>query len=242
MLTQYEISCFRVISYVINTHESLTKDEKKFAANWICSLHIQARKKFDENKLLLFLTYTNKEGICRFALTYNKKLDALIRERNKTGILNFLSDISEKYFVELYDNPSLSEDDRLTIERKAAIEYVGHKLLLDTILQKLKECELVSTGSQTTNSCLTVVSLARDCQDNVCVEDAKQAGCSETDALFLKHDKCPQRVYTAEGVFETEPLLKQLATGQTTLSSGVRSALEKKFRKELAMYKRHLQV
>jgi hypothetical protein len=204
--TDEEISCFHMINHTIKSHKQLSVDDIKFASNYICSLYYYSKTldedPFDEDKLLLFLTYTQQKGMCRFALLYNTNLDKIIITRDKTKLKELLFTFSENNFVELYDNPFLSQENKDSIERLIVREFFTNKIVLDFVREKLLNAELIddSCSIEQESSSQDLIQIARQCYENVCVQDSKMLGNSEVDSILTKHDCSPNKVYTVDGI------------------------------------------
>lgn len=266
-VTDEEVSCFHIINHVMKSHKQLSQDDIRFASNYICSLYYYSNKfnpnPFDEEKLLLFLTYTYQRGMCKFALSYNTNLDNIITTRDKARLKKLLLGLSENVFVELYDNPFLSEENKQSIERLVAKEFYTNKLILNSIREKLINAELIDDSCSSLsvtakqNESGHLVGLAKQCYENVCIQDSKISGCSEVDSILSKHNCSPNEVYTVDGIGSGEPMiycfdtlkLLDIITDKTPInpmtkrsfSSYALKLINRRFHKEISMYRRYKQ-
>ena len=261
-ITDEEVTCFHMVKHVMKFHKQLSPEDVKFASNYICSFYNYtkslSKSPFDEEKLLLFLTYANQKGVCKFALTYNSSLDRAIKSRNKTELKNLLTGLSEYSFVELYDNPFLSEADKKAIERLLVREFFSTKLTLSLVKEKVFNADLIDDNcnevsyEEERDESGNLVSLSKECYETVCIQDSKVLGCSQIDGCLIKHDRLPSKVYTVDGTepqvycFDTLELIDAVTnktpsnpiTGQPFTQYALK-LIDRRFHKEIALYRRY---
>lgn len=265
-ITNEEVSSFHLINHTMKSHKRLSLEDIRFASNYICSFYYYSKRlnpnPFDEDKLILFLTYTHQKGICRFALSYNADLDKIIISRDKIKFRNFLLNLNENVFIELYNNAFLSEENKQSIEKLVAKEFYGNKLTLELIREKLINAELIDDScgdisvNMKQNKSGHLVGLAKQCYENVCIQDSKTSGWSDVDSILSKHDCSPSEVYTVDGsvepmiyCFDTLHLLDIITdkipinpiTNQP-FSSYALKLINRRFHKEISMYRRYKQL
>lgn len=249
-ITHEEVSCFFMINHVLKSHKKLSEEDIKFASNYICSMYTYYSQQlnsapFDEFKLLMFLTYTHQKGICKFALLYNTDLDRVIMSRDKKSLKKLMLSMSEDLFVELYNNPSLSQEDRESIERLVVKEYYAVKLALNSLREKLLDSE-------------NLEQLTLKCYNNVCIQDSKLLNYDKADVVFSKHECSPEKVYTVDKAAKGEPFiycfdvldLLEAITNKIPInpitnqrfSSYTIELINRRFRKEILLYKRYKQL
>ena len=248
-ITDDEVACFRIINFVLKTHKDLSEEDVKFSSNYLCSFFVHnlftdKKSGFTNEKFLLFLTYTNQVGICKFALTHNKHLDEVIKSRDKVRLKHFLCEFSEKSFVELYDNRfwnRIPKTEKEFVERQLAREYYSMKLALDFVKEKVAEGVLIE-----------ILDLRKKCYENICIQDSKTMGCSDTDSIFSKHNCSSERTWTVDGnekfCFETLELLDAITNPepinpitQKRFSNYTLDLISRRFPKEIIMMLRYKQ-
>lgn len=249
-ITHEEVSCFYMINHALKSHRKLSSEDVKFASNYICSMYVHYSQQpnsepFDEFKLLMFLAYTNQKGVCKFALLYNTDLDRVIMSRDKKSLKKLLTGMSEELFVELYNNPFLSQEDKEAIERSVVKEYYAVKLALESLREKLLNFEDLDQ-------------LTLKCYGNVCVQDSKLLNHDKADAIFSKHECSPEKVYTVDKAGERDPAiycfdalnLLEAVTNKIPInpitnhkfSAYTLELINRRFRKEILLYKRYRQL
>ena len=113
-ITTDELTCFIIVEHILLSHKQLSSDDIQYAANYITSFYSHDHSYIDQ--IVKFLVYADKSGICKFALTFNNKLDTIIRMRDMISLKEMILGPKEM-FIELYDNIFLLNDDREFIIR-----------------------------------------------------------------------------------------------------------------------------
>lgn len=244
-----ELACFYAIRHVLKSHKSLTEDDIKYAANFISSFYSDSRDKLRQNsgikniltdsQLLMILLYSDKKRICRFALIFNDELDDAIKSRDSSMLKRILLGPKEM-FVELYDNPLLSNEDKDFIIRLIARESFA----LMVTLEFLKK-EIITDDD--------VINVATKCYNNVCIKDGQILYDDDSRAVMSRYETPPESVFTIDKskiyCFDTLELISEVTeeipinpkTGNK-FSDYALKLIRNRFNKEINMYRRYKQI
>lgn len=272
-----ELSCYYVIRYTLNTHKMLSTDDINYAANFISSFYAHSYDLLQQNngskdslltddQLIMFLVYSDQNGICKFALTFNEELENAIKNRDEITIKRIILGPKEM-FVELYDNNFLSNEDREFIIRLIARESFSALLSLELIKKKIINLEAIddkctaetfTATINTNNDKVNITSIATKCYDEVCIQDAKILDDDIGRAIMSKYEKPPESVFTIDKsessklpsvyCFNTLELINAITddipinpkTGQP-FSKYALKLIRERFHKEIDMYRRYKQ-
>lgn len=263
-------SVYHVSKYVLSTHPALNPDDIEFAANYIANSNPTPRDVLSKQNLIQFLVYSNKNTICRFALTFNDELDRVIIARDLLE-LNALMNSSPDVFVELYDNPRLHPEEQTLVYSSLARLQYATKLVLDGIREEhnIESIDLVGYCSS--------------CYNYSCMEYCEASGLDPISSQMSQYNEVPRYIYAvdhAPGVrnigvnippnpfktsssrnnqtcntpmsycFDVLDIVASLATtgpthgynpqSQQPMSRYAYQTLSQRFAKEIKMYKRYL--
>lgn len=272
-----ELAAFHAVRFILRKHKLLNEEDIRYAANFISSYYahtntpspqVQSPSEIlTEDQLSLFLVYADQTGISKFALIFNEELDTAIKTRNGAGLKSLLLG-GEEMFVELYDNPFLSAEDRDFISRLIARELFATKLALSMLRRKLLNFEAIddtcasetfSLQAQNVNRQVRVTALAAKCYDQVCIQDARILEDDQARANMSKYEKPPESVYTVDRpddeespqvyCFDTLELIDAVTdeepinprTGRP-FSIYSLQMINSRFNKEINMYRRYRQL
>jgi hypothetical protein len=263
ILTEDELTYFHATRYVLRNHKSLQDTDVGFAANYTASLRAaNLYQNFDDDQFAMFLAYADTTGVGKFAFTFNEELDQAVLDRNIPRLRDLLLGPTEM-FVEIYDNPYLTDEDREFAVRMLARSIYAHQLLLEQLRQKdtiNDECPVVSmlTEETATPNGVSAVALANRCYEEVCIQEAQILHDDPVRTQMNTRDKPPAQVYTIDRApskhtpqvycFETIELLAAVTqdppmnpkSGEP-FSPQALNLITTKFRRELAMYRRYQQ-
>lgn len=90
----------------------------------------------DDQQLIMFLVYADQKGIAKFALIFNEELDEAIKNKDTISLKKLLLGPKEM-FIELYDNPYLSYEDREFIIRLISREMFAMTLTFESIKKNI---------------------------------------------------------------------------------------------------------
>lgn len=174
-----ELACFYTVQYVLGTHDKLNKNDILFGSNYIASLYYY-NKNFDA--LIQFLTYANKNTVCEFALLYNMQLDQAIKKQNTTLLKSlFLS--SRDSFVEIFDNPHLSQTDLSYLLHLLQLCLQASVLFFETMKQH------IIYYTDPTCRC-NINQLNMLCKQNSCFQQPQQI-----EAIFTFYESLPDNIF-----------------------------------------------
>lgn len=220
-----------------------------------------------DDQLAMFLVYADQTGIARFALIFNEELDTAIKAKDNAALKKIVLGPKEM-FVELYDNTFLSTEDRDFITRLIARESFAAILLLELLKKKIINLETIedscisetlSVEAKRDGKEVRLSALTTKCYDEVCIHDAKILEDDEGRAAMSKHEKPPETVFTIDKpsssqtpqvyCFNTIDLIAAVIndvpinpkTGEP-FSDYSLSLIQRRFHKEIAMYKRYNQI
>lgn len=271
-MSDYELACFHATKYVMQTHKSLSESNIIFASNFITSFYEQSQRRqgdnsFTEDQLILFLVYADRSGICKFALMFNAALDAAIITEDTNTIMELILAPKEK-FVELYDNPYLTDNQRNFITRLVAREIAAFTSAFEALKEKILNFEVIdNTCRQETFSVdaiedgkvTHVTMLATRCYEDVCIQDATIRREDAPRALMAKSEKPAENVYTVDKApgeispsvycFDTLDLMNAMMSNppinpktSNPFSDYSVRIINQRFSKELALYRRYYEI
>jgi len=251
-----ELVCFYAIKNVLQSHKNLNEDDIQYATNYICSFYSYSNELiildknnneiFDDDKLIMFLVYSDQNGICKFALLFNDELDSIILDRNTIALKKILLGPKEM-FVELYDNAFLSNEDRDFITRLLAREIFANKLYLKSLKKKIP------------NKTYDFDTLTTKCYGDVCIQDSKILLDDNIRSELSKYEKTSKTIYTVDipensstiqvYCFDTLELIKAITDpipinykSGKIFSNYTLKLLNQRFHKEINMYLRYKQI
>jgi hypothetical protein len=243
----------------LRTHSDLSSEDIQYASNVISSLFSENDEKFSINQLLLILVYMDQTGICKFALTFNQELDKVIKNKDQQSLLMLLMGPKE-LFIELYNNPYLLDTDKENIIQLLETAKTALYLLFTLIQRKIINMEMVPDPICTDETQITFeeneewTELTTKCYDEVCLQES-----SALNGLLSKYNQPPSYVFTIDKsasaqlpqiyCFNLLELIDAVTktpaynpkTGRT-FSDLTLKIIEQRFRKEIALYKRFLEL
>jgi len=250
-ITDNELACFHFVHHILQSHKNLTLDDIHYASNYISSFYsyslntpISSPPLLDDTQLIMFLVYSDQNGICKFALIFNEELDTAIKSRDDILLKRLLLGPKEM-FIELYDNAFLSSEERDFIIRLISRESFA--IMLSIELFKNNPFDINSNNTSSI------------CYDQVCFQDAKILDDDYVRATMSKYEKPSSSVFTIDKspysntpniyCFDTldlissvtEPLPINPKTNQP-FSSYSLNLINQRFHKEIAMYRRYRQL
>jgi len=276
-MTDSELACFHAVKFILRSHKELTDNDIIYAANYISSFYAHSSDMFQANpnatniltdeQLIIFLVYADQRGICKFALTFNSELDIAIKTKDTVSLKKILLGPKEM-FVELYDNPFLSTDDREFIIRLIAREMFTINLVLEFLKKKILNLETIDDTCTSIDlqskinredGVIHMAFLVTKCYEEVCFQDAKILEDDLVRASMSKYEKTPGSIYTVDKpidsntpqvyCFDTIDLIVAVTedipinpkTNQP-FSEYALKLINQRFHKEIAMYRRYKQI
>ena len=243
-----------VLNAALKTHENLTPEDRAFAISQILLLNL------NDPQLARFILQVYKlSNTGRFSLTFNMDLDGHIKARvdQRLPILISTAD-TEKAWPELYDNPYLSPTERETINQMSNREYYAFLNAIQTAscakdFENILPCVAEQAEELSVNTeGIYYNSLYSKCYDTVCLYEAEQKG-----KIINLDGQIPQVAHVADKTsadygkycFPLMELIKQLSEGnyinpqsKQRFSDRTLSQLLAKYKKEVAMYRKHLEI
>ncbi len=243
-----------VLNATLKTHENLTPEDRAFAISQILPLNL------DNQQLASFILQIYKlSNTGRFSLTFNMDLDGHIKARVNQRLPILISTAgTEKAWPELYDNSYLNPTERETISQMSNREYYAILNAIETAscvkdFENIIPCQAERTEELTVNDKgIYYNSLYSKCYDTVCLYEAEQKG-----KIVNLDGQIPQVAYVADKTstdygkycFPLMELIKQLAEcnyinpqSSRRFSERTLSQLLAKYKKEVAMYRKHLEI
>lgn len=255
--TDYELSCFHAVKHILQSHKSLLPDDIHYATNYITSFYTYsqgliegdptATNVLNDTLLTRFLVYINQCGIGKFALIYNKYINDAIKQRDDLLLKRLLLSPKE-IFVELYDNPYLSQEDEEYLMRIVSREMYAMLLFLGKLRKKLANNEDIDNSE-----------LSLYCLDEVCIYDSKILADDLARAEMSKYETPSPLTYTVDKssstsspqvyCFDTMTLISIMTeeppinpiTGEP-FSEFTKDLLNKRFHKEISLYRRYAEL
>lgn len=243
-----------ILNSVLKTHENLSVEDRSFVVPYIVSLNLS---KQELSKFILQTYQLSNTG--RFSLTYNLDLNKSIktRDKNRVSTLIRIAD-TEQAWPELYNNPYLCQSEIETIKNMSNREYYA---ILNAIqmtncspnLDNIIPCQSVDSDTLTVGDNIYYNSLYSKCYDNICIYEGEQKG----KVVSLSNSDVPKVAYVATNnngkidkqCFPIMELIGQLAIGNyvnpktnTPFSERTLSQILDKYHKEIAMYRRYLEI
>lgn len=276
-MTDTELACFHAVRYILRSHKRLTDDDIQYASNYISSFYSHSRDELEINpnadnllnseQLVMFLVYIDQRGISKFALVFNEELDASIKAKDTVSIKKLLLGPKEM-FIELYDNPYLSNEDREFISRLISRERFAVSLALILLAKKILNLETIddkcasesmSVEAERNGDAVNMTILATKCYDEVCIQDARILEDDTARAEMSKREKPADTVFTVDKpassptpqayCFETIELIAAM-TEETPINPKSKEPfsiyalkiIRQRFHKEIAMYRRYKEI
>lgn len=273
-MSDQELACFYAVRFVLRSHKQLNESDLQYAANYISSFYSFSQDQLRDNptasnyltedQLIRFLIYANERDIGKFALTFNDQLDSAIKNRNNLALNELLLGPKEM-FLELYNNPYLTNQDREFLIRLVSREEYATTLVLGHLRKKLLNLETVDDTCHNTElivqkqrqgNMVRVVSLATKCYGEVCIQDAKILSDDLARATMSTYEKPTETVYTIDKprtavnpqtyCFNTLDLIAAITENipinpisREPFSDYALGVIRQRFRKEIAMYRRY---
>lgn len=267
VLTDDELACFYITKYVLETHKRLNQEDIGYFSNFIASFYsdsMNTNGKFNEDQLIMMLVYMNQHSICKFAITFNERLDISIKSRDFVSLKNLLLSPKE-VFVELYDNPYLSQDSVNFTIRILAREMVAMNNLFAMLKQKVIEleentCSVESTitEARSVDNKVNITQLLLKCYEEICIQDYQLMNKDIISGIFSMYEVPSQEISTVEpaeskkycfDLFELlESLVSQSENGpinpktKKPFSKDALKLINQRLHKEIAMYKRYKEI
>lgn len=278
-MTDSELACYHAVRYILRSHKQLTEDDVQYASNYISSFYAhsydalqenpEAENVLNEEQLVLFLVYADQKGIGKFALTFNEELDTAIKSKDSVSLKKILLGPKEM-FIELYDNPYLSNEDREFVIRLISREIFAATLALGLLKKKILNLEEID--DKCTSETLTfeaekdvsigvvnVAMLATKCYDEVCIQDAKILEDDQVRAIMSQREKTAESVYTVDKpqnsstpqvyCFNTIDLIAAMTDdipinpkSKEPFSDYALKVIRQRFNKEISMYRRYKEI
>lgn len=276
-----ELACFYAVKFVLRSHKQLNDGDIQYAANYISSFYAYSQtqrnlSEFDygdstvgtlltDEQLTQFLVYANKRGIGKFALLFNEKLDYVIKTRDSMSLGQLLLGPKE-LFVELYDNPYLSNEDRDFTIRLISREIYSIILLLGQLRKKVLNYEAIDDQCNTETlsvhqdqGTVNMTVLSTKCYNEVCIQDARILADDTARAVMSKYEKPVETVYTVDKprtsgsphvyCFDTLELIAIMTdnvpinpkSGEP-FSEFALKIIRQRFHKEIALYRRYKEL
>ena len=276
-MSDSELACYYAVKYVLRSHKQLTEEDVQYASNYISSFYSHSYDIIQENpdtenvlndeQLLLFLVYADHKGIGKFALTFNEELDSAIKSKDTISLKKILLGPKEM-FIELYDNPYLSTEDREFIIRLISREMFAATLALGLLKKKILNLETIDdkcTSETLTfqvdknNAFVNIAVLTTKCYDEVCIQDAKILEDDQARAIMSQHEKTSESVFTVDKpessstpqvyCFNTIDLISAMSEdipinpkSKEPFSDYALKVIRQRFNKEIAMYRRFKEI
>jgi hypothetical protein len=271
-ITQEEFACYHITQYILRSHDRLNEDDIQYASDYISSFYAYSQSVKDINlldteQLILFLVYADQRGIGKFALIFNEELENSIKIRNNGYLKNIILGPKDM-FIELYDNPYLSVENRQFIIRLLSREKYSLNLTFELIKKKIVSLDEIETrcNSQTmtlqaenNNGMVNVAVLMNRCYDEVCLEDTKILNQDFLRGIMSKHEINSDSIYTVDksknfpyaqkycfGTIDlialmTEEIPINPISGEPFSDFSIK-IVRQRFNKEISMYRRYKEI
>lgn len=276
-MTDDELACFHAVTFVLQSHKRLAEEDIQYVANYISSFYAHSKERFredpnaanhlDDEQLIRFLVYANQRDIGKFALTFNEVLDTVILARDEITLKELLLGPREM-FVELYNNPYLSSEDRDFLIRLVSREEYAITLLLGQLKKKILSLETIDTSctnedliiqAQRSDKAVNMTVLSNKCYDEVCIQDARILSDDTARAAMSTREKPAETVYTVDKpqssatprtyCFDTLELIAAVTDdapinpkSREPFSDFALKIILQRFHKEIAMYRRYRDI
>jgi hypothetical protein len=249
-----KLTRYSVLTSALRTHEKLSPENRHFAIRHIMGLDI------DDSRFAKFVLQIYKlSNTGRFSLTFNRDLDShIIAGKSERLSILIMTAGNKKAWPELYENSYLSKEDITIIDEMTNREYYA---ILNTIetAECLTTMEEILPWKETEDRKFTVSddkihynSIYSKCYNNVCLSESEQKG-----KIISLNSEIPKVAYVADTYsdsyekycFPMMELIERLAAGNyINQQSGKRfsdraiSQLLEKYRKEIAMCRKYLEI
>lgn len=244
---------YSVLNSALKTHKNLTPEDRHFAITHILGLNI------DDTKFTNFVLQTYKlSNTGRFSLTFNMDLDQHIKSRKSDRLpILIVTAGTKKAWPELYDNSYLTKDEIEVIEEMSNREYYSILTAIETAnclpnIENVLPCSTIKDEQFTVNDKIKYNSLYSKCYEDVCLSESEIKG----KIISLQHD-IPQVAYVADTYdknltkfcFPVMEIIENFARSNfknpktnTIFSNRTISQIQEKYKKEIAMYKKYLDI
>lgn len=252
---------YHLISDILQTHLKLDINDIRFTSNIICNMNLS------NNQLAKFLLHSYKfSNTGRFTLTFNYNLDIYIKIRNKEKI-ELLANMSENdAFIELYDNPLLTEIEKITISNIYRREYLSilntieYAIATDIPLNSIFPSNLNNLNNININDFINNEnkSLYSKCYDGICYYELEKngniddiiGGCeipmlTYISDIDIQDNNTLNKVYC----FDLMELIEMIANNykinkftNKIFNPRVYDMIKQKYNKEINMYKKYLSI
>ena len=170
--------------------------------------------------------------------------------------MNLLLLSPKEIFIELYDNPFLSEDDKEYIIRLVEREIFAMGYFLKLLEKNPNADQNEVCNQEVIENETNMVKLTTKCYDEVCIQDAKILTDNSVRAIMSKYEKPPETFYTVDNAettpqvycFDTLELIGIICNdnpinpkSNKPFSKYAIKLINDRFRKEINLYKRYLQ-
>ena len=244
---------YSVLNSALKTHKNLSPEDRHTAITHVLGLETN-----DDifTKFVLQIYKLSNTG--RFSLTFNDDLDSHIKSGKYDRIpILIVTAGSKKAWPELYDNSNLNAEDVLAIEEMSNREYYAILNAIETsecqsTIDDILPCEITKDTKINVDNKITYNSLYGKCFDNVCLTEAEQKG-----KIISLNSEIPQVAYVADKYnekynkfcFPLMEIVERVAKGNyinpntnVRFSDRTISQIHDKYRKELAMYRKYLEI
>lgn len=281
-MTDSELACYHAVRYILRYHKQLTENDIQYASNYISSFYSnsydshsydslqenpEADNVLNDEQLVLFLVYADQRGIGKLALTFNEELDAAIKAKDTISLKKILLGPKEM-FIELYDNPYISNEDREFVIRLISREMFAATLALGLLKKKILNLETIDDKctsetltfeAQKDSGVVNIAVLATKCYDEVCIQDAKILEDDQVRAIMSQREKTSESVYTVDKpqnsstpqvyCFNTIDLITAMTDdipinpkSKEPFSDYALKVIRQRFSKEISMYRRYKEI
>lgn len=137
--------------------------------------------------LILFLSQTTSTG--QFALSFNHDIDLAISQNNINQLISLAETNQNEFFVELYDNPNLSPEDKNIIENTKNLEFHTILDLINIYNKQDYDKKIEEKSSDVPSSFLNLC--PREDEGELCVMDGNVETCSK---LVPTYNSCYKQI------------------------------------------------
>lgn len=227
-MSREETKALKEIEYFFNasnTRKGLTLQQKVFLSDSLYELYRRERYNFALTVAILALI--NQDGIGKLAFTFSRRLDNVLLRRDLVELDKVLSSVADYRisFPEAFDNPYLSKEAAETIKDIFAKYQKEIVQILDKINENPEEdlCTIMSCCNDES------VCFSRILEDEG-IPKTISFGDKTSTGLIIKHE------------LPLEIIVAQLAKNLSPYSPRTLLMLRRRLHREIAMYKRYLEL
>lgn len=237
-----------IIMSALKTHEKLNDEDRRFGVTVIDKLNLS-----DEDLASAVLHMYKLTNTGRFCLTFNLDLDMHLKSKNKNRVEALAKASKELAFPELYENESLTLQERQVLERMYNKEYYAVLNTIETA-KTTREAAIILPCDHEHDEILFhdsnhYLSIYNKCYKDICIYESWENG--EEAFAPSGQSSIPCKVYVSDRdkayCFDMIELVKKLGRGNLInpntgieFSNAAQCQLINKYMKEIKMYRKYL--